>query len=262
MIKLSGSVGRMGLNKKHDVALVQRIMSLIKVRTKFGPRPIWTKKIDGRYTRQMEPAIICLQEHMGMKPTGRLEPTIQTLNALTKVAPLSMRTAASVPGTTAAVKGPSNPGRESYRLADETKAKAPFPAKERNALARGYRSLGPNFNICLKRQKDWVTNDGRFATELEIDGQLSGTLAERHQVHQKICFYITFQGIWEKGNPNDLKFRAKTANSKLPPISAAPNQEIRKMGRVLRTRPEPTNCGLSLIVVYMLCRGSPSRHTC
>ncbi|MCH8203416.1 MAG: hypothetical protein IH996_09965 [Proteobacteria bacterium] len=262
MIKLSGSVGKMGPNRKHDVALVQRLMGPIKVRTRFGLKPIWSKKPDGRYTREMEPAIMCLQEHMGEKPTGKLEPTIQTLNALTKVAPLSMRTAASVPGTTAAVKGPSNPGRESYRLADETKAKAPFPAKERNALARGYRSLRPNFNICLKRQKDWVTNDGRFATELEIDGELSGTLAERHQVHQKICFYITFQGIWEKGNPNGLKFRAKTANSKLPPISAAPNQEIRKMGRVLRTRPEPTNCGLSLIVVYMLCRGSPSRHTC
>ena len=173
MIKLSGSVGRMGLNKKHDVALVQRIMNLIKVRTKFGPRPIWTKKPDGRYTPAMEPAIMGLQEHMGMKPTGKLEPTMQTMNALTRVAPRELRSAASVPSTTAAVRGPSDPGRESYRLADETKAKAPFPSKERSALARGYRSLGPNFNICLKRKRDWVTSDGRFATELEIDGELA-----------------------------------------------------------------------------------------
>ena len=107
------------------------------------------------------------------------------------------------------MKGPSNPGRESYRLADETKVKAPFPAKERNALARGYRSLGPNFNICLKRKTDWVTGDGRFATELAIDGELSETLAERHQVRQQICRFITNLGHWEKDHPNVLKFRSK-----------------------------------------------------
>lgn len=83
------------------------------------------------------------------------------------MAPRELRTAASVAGTTAAVKGPSNPGRESYRIADETKAKAPFPAKERNALARAYRTLGPSFNICLKRKTDWVTTDGRYASEME-----------------------------------------------------------------------------------------------
>ena len=40
MIKLTGSVGRMGLNKKHDVALVQKIMGAIKIRTRQGLKPI------------------------------------------------------------------------------------------------------------------------------------------------------------------------------------------------------------------------------
>jgi hypothetical protein len=222
MIKLTGSVGRMGVNKKHDVALVQRIMGAIKVRTKLGLRPIWTGKADGRYTREMEPAIKCLQEHMGMKPSGKLECTVQTMNALTRVAPRELRTATSVPSTSASLKGPSDPGREAMRIASETLASAPFPLAERRHLARAYRSLGPGHNICLERKKDWVTSDGRFATELEIDGKLSGTLQEKKQVHQLICRFITVQGIWEKGNPNDLKFRSKRQLKCLKSLRAGP----------------------------------------
>jgi hypothetical protein len=222
MIKLTGSVGRMGVNKKHDVALVQRIMGAIKIQTRLGRRPIWSKKPDGRYTREMEPAIMCLQEHMGMKPSGKLECTIQTMNALTKVAPRELRTATSVPSTTVSLKGPSDPGREAMRIANETKASAPFPLAERRHLARAYRSLGPGHNICLERKKDWVTSDGRFATELEIDGKLSGTLQEKKQVHQLICRFITVQGIWEKGNPNDLKFRSKRQLKCLKSLGTGP----------------------------------------
>ena len=89
-------------------------------------------------------------------------------------------------------------------------------------LARAYRSLGPGHNICLSRKKDWVTSDGRFATELAIDGELSGTMAERHQVHQIICRFITRQGVWEKGNPNDLKFRSKLQLKALKGLGTGP----------------------------------------
>ena len=126
MIKLSGSVGRMGLNKKHDVALVQKIMSLIKVRTKFGPKLIRSKRIDGRYSREMEPAIMCLQEHIGQRPTGKLECTAQTMNALTRALPPGQRDLLSVEGTIA-VASPGTANRPAERIARDTEAKAPFP---------------------------------------------------------------------------------------------------------------------------------------
>ena len=168
MIKLSGSVGRMGLNRKHDVALVQKIMSLIKVRTKFGPKPIWSKRIDGRYTREMEPAIMCLQEHIGQKPTGKLECTAQTMNALTRALPLGDRNLLAIEGTIA-VASPGTANRPAERIARETEAKAPFPKRERKALAAALMRVGKESGFCLKRQQDYVTADGRFASQLAFD---------------------------------------------------------------------------------------------
>ena len=50
-----------------------------------------------------------------------------------------------------------------------------------------------------------MTADGRFATEIEIDGELLSTIGERHQVHHQICRCVTVMGHCEKGNPNDVK---------------------------------------------------------
>jgi hypothetical protein len=67
-----------------------------------------------------------------------------------------------------------------------------------------------------------VTSDGRFATELAIDGELTGTLQERNLVHRQICRFITVHGVWEKGNPNDLKFRSKRQLKCLKSLRAGP----------------------------------------
>lgn len=107
------------------------------------------------------------------------------------------------------ISGQSDPERAAAREAEKLKASAPFPDKERRALADVIKKMGKELNILLTRKRDWITQDGRFATELQIDGELSGSTAERNQVMQKISRVIAEKGAWEQGNLNNLEFKSK-----------------------------------------------------
>ena len=63
--------------------------------------------------------------------------------------------------------------------------------------------------ICLSRKRDWITNDGRFATELQIDGTLSAATAERSGVIRQISRLICLGAAWQNSTVSSLVFTSK-----------------------------------------------------
>jgi hypothetical protein len=208
-MKLNGSVGRMGRNDKADVALVQDAFTRIKIRGKFGRQSLWKGRVDGRNSRDLEAAIGSFQAINNLRPTGKLEASGPAVSKLRQAVPSAFRSARPVRGTRASVSGQADPQRAAMKEADRIKTSAPFPDKERTALADAVRRVGKELNIVLTCKRDWITQDGRFATELRIDGDLSGSMAEQNQIIQKITRMVAERGVWEGGNPNNLEFRSK-----------------------------------------------------
>ena len=60
----------------------------------------------------------------------------------------------------------TGPAREAEQEARNTQSKAPFPDKEARGLAAIQIKAGRELGICLGRKRDFVTREGRFATEL------------------------------------------------------------------------------------------------
>ncbi len=134
-MKLTGSVGRMGRNDKGDVALVQQALATIKVKGRFGSQPLWKGRVDGRNSRDLEAAIGTFQSAKGLRPTGKLDAIGPGITRLRQTLPTSFRATQAIRGTTASVSGQPDPRRAAKKAADKIKAAAPFPVKERNALA-------------------------------------------------------------------------------------------------------------------------------
>ncbi len=174
-MKLTGSVGRMGRNDKGDVALVQQALATIKVRGKFGSQPLWKGRADGRNSRDLEAAIAGFQSAKGLSPTGKLDAIGPGITRLRQTLPTSFRATQAVQGTTASISGQTDVPRAAKKTADGIKAAAPFPVKERNALADAVLAVAKELGIALALNETWITRAGQFAAEFEIAGNLAAT---------------------------------------------------------------------------------------
>lgn len=114
-----------------------------------------------------------------------------------------------VRGGGGSVFGQRDASRSAANEAARVMSSAPFPIRERTALADAIGTVGRDFNIHLKRKRDWISRGGRFATELEIDGRLSGSMAENAVVLQKVSREIVGTGVWTQALSHKLEFKSK-----------------------------------------------------
>ncbi len=174
-MKLTGSVGRMGRNEKGDVALVQQALATIKVKGKFGSQPLWKGGADGRNSGDLEAAIGTFQAAKDLRPTGKLDNFGPGMTKLRQTLPASFRATQAVQGTTASVSGQTDVPRAAKKTADKIKAAAPFPVKERNALADAVLAVAKELGIALALNETWITRAGQFAAAFEIASDLAAT---------------------------------------------------------------------------------------
>ena len=208
-MKLKGSVGKMGGNDKGDVALVQQALATIKVNGKFGAQPLWKGRVDGRNSRDLEAAIGVFQAAKGLRPTGKLDAIGPGITRLKQTLPTSFRATQAIRGTTASVSGQADVRGAAKKAADKIRAAAPFPVKERTALADAIQAVAKELDIALASTELWITRDGRFAVELEVEGKLAGPPSEKGQVMQKIARVVIRNGVWLRRMPNTLDFESR-----------------------------------------------------
>ncbi len=161
MVYISKPLGRNAFGDKHDIAAIQAALKNIKIRNK----PIWPGRIDGRKTKDLEEAIAIFQAAHRIKITGKVEPRGPTITAMTRALPRSHAGLRGLKGTCIVVAATMG-AREADQEARNTQTKAPFPDKEARALAAIQIKAGRELGICLERKRDFVTREGRFATEL------------------------------------------------------------------------------------------------
>ena len=79
-MKLTKSVGKGTFPAAKDVMIVQKCLSSIKIKTKFGTQPVWKGKVEGKNSADLIKAIEAFQQCEGLKITGKIEaigPTFQ-----------------------------------------------------------------------------------------------------------------------------------------------------------------------------------------
>lgn len=84
MVQITHSVGKAGINDKADVAVIQTALKNLQQQTKFGRKPLYGGRIDGRNSRDLESAIAAFQAGQSLKPGGKLIPHSPDLRAVRK----------------------------------------------------------------------------------------------------------------------------------------------------------------------------------
>ena len=100
MFDLSGSVGLGGRNARHDVALVQMALGVIKRRTKRGMKPYHDGRVDGRFDGPTLTAIRAFLTENQVKATrAKIERSGPTYSALRRALPSQFGDVNAVPET-------------------------------------------------------------------------------------------------------------------------------------------------------------------
>ena len=166
MFDLSGSVGLDGRNTRHDVALVQMALGVIKRRTKNGLKPYYDGRVHGRFDGPTLTAIRAFLAENQVKTTRpKIDRTGPTYSALRRALPREFRDVNAVPET--AVLFRDRGGRDAAaQRARETLTKIPLPDKPRMALAKAQKEIGVEMNLVLAVEDRGVTRTGAFSVRL------------------------------------------------------------------------------------------------
>ena len=166
MFDLSGSVGLGGRNARHDVALVQMALGVIKRRTKSGMKPYYDRRIDGRFGGATLEAIRAFLADNQVKATRpKIERSGPTYSALRRALPSQFSDVHAMPET--AVLFRDRGGREAAaQRARETLTKIPLPDKARAALAKAQKEIGVEMILVIAVQDRGVTRTGAFSVTL------------------------------------------------------------------------------------------------
>ncbi len=90
-LKVNKPVGKNCYPDPTDVMIVQTCLQNIKAKTKFGMKPIWQGKIDGKNSKELACAIENFQTIEGLKVTGKVEAfSGQTFSKLKQRTPTSV----------------------------------------------------------------------------------------------------------------------------------------------------------------------------
>ena len=166
MFDLSGSVGLGGRNARHDVALVQMALGVIKRRTKNGMKPYHDGRVDGRFDGPTLTAIRAfLAENQVKAARPKIERSGPAYSALRRALPSEFRGVNAVPET--AILFRDRGGRDAAaQRARETLTKIPLPDKARMALAKAQKEIGAEMNLVLGVKDRDVTRAGAFSVKL------------------------------------------------------------------------------------------------
>ena len=103
-----------------DIRTVQTALSYIKGKTKFGMKPFFQGKTDGKSGPVTVAAIQCFQESENLKVTGRIEPTGPTMHRLRTKTPLTASTAIAAAQSGLTTSGNPAEAQAARRSVDDT----------------------------------------------------------------------------------------------------------------------------------------------
>lgn len=230
MLKLTGSVGASGVNKLHDVALVQAALSFVTARDDRGRMaPLWGGRVDGRKSAALTDAITRFQTNAKQKVTGRLEMGGPGLAKLNAALPSKAKDARSISGTSLVYRVGDAVTQPWKQLARDTEKSAPYPEAERKALATFQKEVGSYFGFCLAIRESSVTQDGRFAANMQCEGvewlDARGNFAKSASLpgplRMQFARELKSGGKWQlgQGSPGSLTF---CTNLKLASLNGPP----------------------------------------
>ena len=164
MPNLTGTVGRGGNNRVHDVAVIQA--GLRNARLPGAGGDFWKGHIDGRKSPALEEAICAFQAAARVPVNGRIGQSGTDTNRLEGAVPYSHKGMRAVVGTAAVWR---TSGR-AKRFAEVAKAaeNAPFPKAERAALGAIAKRCAQSFGLGVELTEAAVTADGRFRARLGV----------------------------------------------------------------------------------------------
>ena len=166
MFDLSGSVGLGGRNARHDVALVQMALGVIKRRTKNGLKPYYDGRVHGRFDGPTLTAIRAFLAENQVKATRpRIDRTGPTYSALRRALPSEFSDVNAMPETAVLFRDRGGRDAAAHR-ARETLTKLPLPDKARMALAKAQKEIGAEMNLVLAVKDPGVTRAGAFSVRL------------------------------------------------------------------------------------------------
>jgi peptidoglycan hydrolase-like protein with peptidoglycan-binding domain len=161
---ITGTVGRGGNNRVHDVAVIQAALRNAKLPGAGGP--FWSGRIDGRKSPALDEAIGAFQQAARVPVTGRIGQSGTDANRLESAQPQSHKAMRAVAGT-AAVWRTSARAKRFAEVAKAAEA-SPFPEAERGALAAIAKRCAQSFGLGVELQDAAVTADGRFRARMGV----------------------------------------------------------------------------------------------
>ena len=185
-----------------------------------------------------------------IKVTGKVEPRGPTITAMTRALPRNLANMRGLKGT-CVVFVPTMGAREADQEARITQSKAPFPDKEARGLATIIKKAGKELGICLGRKRDFVTREGRFATELApmglkwIDpssGRLSTLNNPPREAMAAMLRIIPSSTEWKPGAAGKLECHSKLQVSALKDVGKPSPQFAQAAGVTVPPRNEALTC--------------------
>lgn len=177
-LKLNKNVGKNCYPDAGDVMIVQTCLANIKVRTKFGLKPLWQGKIDGKNSRDLVCAIETFEASEGLRVTGKVEAYGgQTFAKLKQQTPTQVLNKMTSGGDVAAIN--SNTELQKIKQAAVAEARrmtknTPLPEAEALALGKFIENAG-TMGIAITVRDIKPSSDGRAIVDIEALGLTSGT---------------------------------------------------------------------------------------
>ncbi|MEE8371059.1 MAG: hypothetical protein V3R73_02850 [Sphingomonadales bacterium] len=251
-MRLTASVGRMGANKKHDIAVVQA--ALMNAKVGINGKPFWKGPIDGKTSKAFYDAITAYQVALKVSPAnGTIQTICPTVSKTKNALKMGMRDLRALKDT-AIVYVPVMGEREAEKQAKETIKAAPFPNREAKSIAAVQSITGKNTGLAMTRSRDFIGSDGCFATELDFvgvkwldprNGKVMPPGREPAEVANFIWKQFKDPKVWKRGSQNDLLFKSKLQLQSLKNRPTLGQQHLKALGL---TNP-PTNEILKALVV-------------
>ena len=233
MIKLSGSVGKMGPNKTGDVAVVQAAL----MNARGGP--FWPGPIDGNRTTKLVEAITGFQATNGVRPAnGTFQSGSMGLGKLRQALRMPLNRMQGIPGTAIVCVPPS--ATKQCTLARYAEKSAPLPKKEADGLAKIVKKLEQLGGGCLALLSEDVDFHGHFTLELSFEDMRfldnrTGKLLPRGEfpITAKTELFKMTAGsgsLWAESGTKALNLKSRLRLETLEKAPPVPTERLRAMG--------------------------------
>lgn len=167
MIRLGGAVGKGGMNRPHDVAVIQA--ALLKLPAQSSAKRPYSGAIDGRASPALDAAIGVFQASAGLSQSMRIEPQGSGVQALGRLLPMEWRGLSGLEGCRVVIV--SQPGSASASLEQAARVmreRTLLPMKVAAGLETLVRDVYRKFGLVLRPQGHGVDPLGHLVQGLSF----------------------------------------------------------------------------------------------